>query len=233
MRKAIGKSDQFRALPRQCVYCGQPTADGREHVPPKAVFVRPFPPNLITVPCCSVCNGRWGKLDEEFRPWLSFTVGIDTDERLRFWRESALRGLTRNRRLKEEILDGFTRTLVRNPATNEWGHATLLDKAVYDSMIRRITRGLYFREYREILPERTAISISRRRHFNEMSEFMKYARRRDIGTQFAYAVLCADERPVDTLWMYIFHQRECALAATGALADDPVQERDLHDSSFW
>lgn len=47
-----------------CIYCGG-KADTRDHVPPKALLLEPWPPNLRTVPACSPCNSAWS-LDEQY-----------------------------------------------------------------------------------------------------------------------------------------------------------------------
>ncbi len=51
---------------RTCFYCSNP-ASGKDHVPARAIFRKPFPLslNLTTLPCCSNCNGEFGK-DEEY-----------------------------------------------------------------------------------------------------------------------------------------------------------------------
>ena len=47
-----------------CVYCGK-LASTRDHVPSRCLLERPFPKNLITVPCCQRCNRNFS-LDEEY-----------------------------------------------------------------------------------------------------------------------------------------------------------------------
>jgi hypothetical protein len=50
--------------PKICVYCGKqaPTSD---HVIPRCLLEKPFPPNLPTVPSCRPCNEAYSK-DEEY-----------------------------------------------------------------------------------------------------------------------------------------------------------------------
>lgn len=56
---------QAVALPRHlCVYCGA-VATTRDHVPPRSLLEKPFPPNLRTVPSCLGCN-RGASKDEEY-----------------------------------------------------------------------------------------------------------------------------------------------------------------------
>lgn len=60
-----------------CIYCGKREANERDHVPPKCFFVKPFPSDLITVPCCSQCNREYGKIDEYMRNIL---ISLETTE---------------------------------------------------------------------------------------------------------------------------------------------------------
>lgn len=49
-----------------CVYCGRTTDPTRDHVPPRAVFPKPRPKNLVTVPACRPCNSSAAADDEYF-----------------------------------------------------------------------------------------------------------------------------------------------------------------------
>lgn len=58
-----GPRNHRRAI-TTCIYCGR-TAETRDHVPPKALLLEPWPNNLRTVPSCSPCNVDWS-LDEQY-----------------------------------------------------------------------------------------------------------------------------------------------------------------------
>jgi len=47
-----------------CVYCGD-KAETREHCPPKAFLLKPYPTNLPTVPACTKCNNGFSS-DERY-----------------------------------------------------------------------------------------------------------------------------------------------------------------------
>jgi hypothetical protein len=61
-------------MTRTCVYCGH-SADTQDHVPPKLLYNKPYPKNLLTVPCCGSCNGAWSKDEQYFKIALSFLSG--------------------------------------------------------------------------------------------------------------------------------------------------------------
>ena len=48
----------------QCIYCGS-KATTRDHVPPRLLLTRPYPPNLLTVPSCKACNND-ASIDEQY-----------------------------------------------------------------------------------------------------------------------------------------------------------------------
>jgi hypothetical protein len=62
----------------ECVYCGEQRELTRDHVPPRCLFSKPRPSDLITVPCCAHCNGDFQKHDEYFR--IAITTGIDLEK---------------------------------------------------------------------------------------------------------------------------------------------------------
>src|ERR1700687_4752362 len=51
---------------RLCIYCGR-SAEDYDHVPPKCLFQRPSPSDLLTVPSRRVCNRKFSFDDEFFR----------------------------------------------------------------------------------------------------------------------------------------------------------------------
>lgn len=48
-----------------CVYCGEREGTTSDHVPPKALFPKPRPVDLVTVPCCESCRSGQS-LDDEY-----------------------------------------------------------------------------------------------------------------------------------------------------------------------
>jgi hypothetical protein len=52
-----------------CIYCGSPNAETRDHIPPRGFFPDRCPSdvNLVTVPCCEVCRVKDQSNDEFIR----------------------------------------------------------------------------------------------------------------------------------------------------------------------
>jgi hypothetical protein len=63
----------------ECVYCGRVGAITDDHIPPRNLFAKPRPSNLIKVPSCRECHGENKQVsqdDEYFR--LMLTLREDT-----------------------------------------------------------------------------------------------------------------------------------------------------------
>jgi hypothetical protein len=59
-------------IAKSCVYCGRIAAKPtRDHIPPKSLFNKPRPANLITVCACGCCNERFRKDEDYF--WLTLS----------------------------------------------------------------------------------------------------------------------------------------------------------------
>lgn len=89
--------------PKLCAICGYMVATTRDHVPPKAVFPRPLPIVMITVPACAGCNNGAAHQDERFRIYLGATTAYFHDEATRLWKEESIRTLQKNARLMREF----------------------------------------------------------------------------------------------------------------------------------
>jgi hypothetical protein len=62
----------------RCLYCGV-MATTRDHVPPRCLLEKPYPPNLKTISACSKCNKSFS-LDEEY--FLTVLAHIGTTHSL-------------------------------------------------------------------------------------------------------------------------------------------------------
>jgi len=54
----------------KCIYCNN-EANSHDHIPPKNIFSKPLPNDLITVPCCDICNASFSLDDEYFMATLT------------------------------------------------------------------------------------------------------------------------------------------------------------------
>ncbi len=177
----------------------------RDHIPPRSLFSKPRPKDLITVPSCYFCNKGASKYDEYFN--LVVKLGID---RNRFPNEYAdsldsTYNLARPKSLRfaRFLLQGYRPTL----------SLLELDRDRVGIVLRRIVRGLFYHEVGMRLPEFVpfrfvSISDEPRIAAGLSSEINVLAKGlKSIGGDvFRYAfVQCATPDPFVTAWLLSFY----------------------------
>lgn len=130
-----------------CIYCGQ-FADTKDHVPLKCLFEKPYPPNLLTVPSCQLCNQSFSK-DEEY--FINILSEIATNRTLRQKLEvggSIYNARIRRPKLGERIdrskTEGENKIIYITP---EFERLALI--------VEKISRGLYMIKYKKGSPVHT------------------------------------------------------------------------------
>ena len=86
-----------------CAICGQREGTTRDHVPPKAIFPKPRPNNLVTVPACPECNNGASDSDDLFKVYLSMQAAGNNEIARRLFQEKTVRTLQRNQSLLAAI----------------------------------------------------------------------------------------------------------------------------------
>lgn len=134
-----------------CIYCGEREARTKDHVTPKCFFPTPRPSNLITVPCCEVCNTKYGKDDERVRNILTSLATTEdhhaVKEQIAEKRDRSytrVKGISNFQDIVEsiEIVARYTHCgiyLGKAPAFN-------LDQPTMDRFVERIARALLYQE---------------------------------------------------------------------------------------
>jgi len=124
-----------------CYLCDA-IADTSDHVPPKGFYPKPYPPNLLTVPCCKKCNHSLSPLDEEMRVYLAAEEHANSAARLML--ESKV---FRPDSIKGRAFRTAARTLRDLPTAH--GTQSLMSPKTQDlfAFVDRITRGLICKYY--------------------------------------------------------------------------------------
>lgn len=196
----------MRVAEELCAVCGRP-ATSRDHVPPRCLFSGDRT-NLITVPACDDHNNRRSGLDEEFRLHISIDAGAVTPVTMALWK-TTLRGLDRNRRMKQELINSARHV----PETNLV--AVDVDASVFNVLIESITRSLYWWHWKRRLPLDCSIEVAKLQPDADLSIFLPRMVCRAVGeTQFLYAYAQLDQRPTVSQWFFVFHGRTIASACT-------------------
>lgn len=210
------KRRQFR---QPCAYCGsteKPLTD--DHVPPTALLLKGFSGRL-SVRSCDECNAGFGRdLDDRFAVFMAVAVGSRSTSRKRLWEERAQPILRAQKKRLSEFLASIEPVMIRGAGglPSFGGHAVSFDADLYRRMIGRITRGLYYRAYRRVLPDTVPIDVEMLGNLDFVDDtFLAHAKLFTIDEQFGARGARAEDSPDHSLWIYHFHGGMFTMATTG------------------
>ncbi len=131
-----------------CVLCGKNEATTKEHIPPKGIFLKPLPNNLITVPACNSCNNNSSEDDELFKMLLAISVGSSTESWKDLWKNAMRTFQHRGKgKLRNLIRSRVAKVSVHTPAGLYLGEAPTIKFQAKEikPVIKKITKGLFFK----------------------------------------------------------------------------------------
>jgi hypothetical protein len=131
-----------------CCYLCENPATTRDHVPPKSLFPKPRPNDLITVPCCAGCNTQYSRDEEHFRNNICMVV--DYQHAQQIW-ENTRRSYTRRPQIRAEILQRIKEIRV-GAATRPVLHFSVERT---NRVLVKIAKGLAFHHSGQRLPSET------------------------------------------------------------------------------
>jgi hypothetical protein len=143
-----------------CAICGERDGTTRDHVPPKAIFPKPRPNNLVTVPACLECNNGASDNDDLFKVFLSLQAAGNNEIARRLFQEKTVRTLKRNQSLLTIILEEAKELqIINNQGNIETRTGVLWDSAAHDAVMERTIRGLYFHHSGSPIPIDTNLAV--------------------------------------------------------------------------
>lgn len=218
-----------RDIIKVCAICGTNEATTSDHIPPKSIFPKPRPDNLITVPSCPECNNGASDLDEAFRLYLALHVGNVEDELTSAYFREALRTFKHNKKLQREVLSTARPVDFITPSGIYIGQGMkgLWNSKAHDAVITRTVRGLYFHHFGDVLPSDVQVSP---KWFNQPNEnflqSLSGLKKSVIGNnQVIYLYGRAEDHPIASIWYFEFYGKHWAGAHTGkdTLPNEPLQ----------
>ena len=155
-----------------CVFCGIEKATTKDHIPPKGIFVKPRPSNLITVPACVKCNGGSSGEDERFIVDLGIHVSNGGEAGKRLFAEQVMKTLRHNNELSRKVFDRIKPVDLTTPEGIIYGreHTGEWDKEPHMKIIEKTIRGLYYHHYKEILDANYSVDTH---FFDSLTEELK------------------------------------------------------------
>ena len=216
-------SDSSKVKTRQCAYCGEFKAQTRDHIPPKGLFPKPLPSDLITVPCCEECRAGGSQDDEYFRAVLLAADNLENDPRAQKQIDIVSRSLRNPKKI------GFGRMISRSLSeveiTTKAGiilgrkPAFKFDRERVNNVLGRIVRALFFREFSYPVPKDCPVA-TRLDQFGEFSNKLSSIGgfqpiRFAADNMFLYTFLRAVDNPNATFWLGTFFEQVSFAGYTG------------------
>jgi hypothetical protein len=203
---------------KPCIYCCSIENPTKDHIPPKNLFAKPRPNNLLTVPSCKSCNEGF-HLDDDYLQMIMQTY-IKTSEHTESLKikQKFIRSIHR----KESV--GFRQSILTNTSWIEinteggiyLGNALELnaDWSRIERVIKRIVKGLFYLKNGIILSSDYVLEVSpiSTRTKEDMAEVkqtllpLEMQNETIIGDNvFSYRVIFHEGNIHQTAWLLIFY----------------------------
>jgi hypothetical protein len=219
----------------ECAYCGRVTRLTEDHVPPKGLFGKPQPSDLIKVPSCFTCNMEASLDDEYFRTVIVLKDRAGSHPEAAMIRASVFRALAnvRKRGFARAILSQTRSVLLRTPAGLHVGRRLAFDVDLQrlDRVVARVTKGLFWYHEGRRLPDGMEVTTFSEDGLREVTT-AEISRMQEniIGPALSqpihsigrgalrYWYTHASDAPNVSVWIYEFHGdvRFLALTLPGA-----------------
>ena len=120
------------------------------------MFSRPYPSDLLTVPCCEICQPGWSNDDEYFRTLVLSCDNLQTDPRTKRVTASVLRSLTKpsKKGFAKMMGDSLTLAELFTPSGLFVGKrpAIKVDSDRIERVLLRVLKALFYNEFRVPVP---------------------------------------------------------------------------------
>ncbi len=231
------KTPVSRSKPRktgECIYCGRVRPITEDHVPPRNLFAKPRPSNLVKVPSCYEChseNKQVAQDDEYFRLMLTLREDTATHPDVKQILPTVLRSLARPDKagFTKSLLKSIKNVNVRSRSGLYLGRKGAFDVnlARLDNVARRITKGLFYHEKGYRLPDvYDAVAYSESGLQDATDDFKQELQTnifqplmanapQTIGNRvFSYRVAYSDTDANASAWLFVFYERVRFLCLT-------------------
>lgn len=203
-----------------CVLCGEANIEvTKEHVPPRSLFPKPRPKDLITVPACKNCNNSTSQFDNRYTILVTGKVTERGGEQriADFFNDKKLRGMGRDQHMRSKLINDSKQVDLVTPSGIfiEEGWAIPWDNVAEEIVTCKLVKGLYYHHYGEVLPQEVPI---KNMYFNSISKDMLEAIAPNIsigsvgGGDFVYATARLNEK---SIWLFQFYKKHWTGAVTG------------------
>lgn len=212
-----------------CAYCGSRDNLDSDHVPPKNLFLKPRPMNIITVPACPECHSGTSMDDEYFRVKLCLRSDASEHPKAKASWDSIFRSLNRKeaKGLRSSFFSDIRHIQLRTQTGLYIGSALAYDVDMnrIRRVVERTVRGLYFAESCKPLGLSNEVRINTYEEIpsDKLDEIKQTilmshtaVNSKVIGDNvFSYCFHIANENPVYSIWGMSFYAKVLFLCITG------------------
>jgi hypothetical protein len=224
MRQEYIESEMTVRRIGECVYCGKTRRLTDDHIPPKGLWNKPRPPDLITVPSCSSCNSGASRDDEYFKSMMVFKDKSGSHPEAVAVRPSVFRGLEMPKKIgfARSLVKGIRRVRVQTPARLHLGRRFVFDVDLtrLDRVVERITRGLYWHHRRSRIPDGFEVVVFSEDGLRDLDGPARERLRREFVTPVRNNPCYSVGRGVMRYWYASISQQPQALAWVYEFYDD-------------
>jgi hypothetical protein len=210
----------------ECAYCGARGIITSDHVPPKGIFSKPRPNDLITVPACRRCHSKTSMDDEYFRNVLFMRDDLGGHPDVERGRATVTRSLENP--CKIGMLRGLFKDIFLADVVTPGGIFIKKQWALRTDMVRvrgvvsRTMKGLFYHHKRYRLPEGYEARVCADDDFKKWPAREKslidpiLARKPlTIGNGvFSYGFGSVTADPNWTIWVFAFYERAAFVGMT-------------------
>lgn len=173
---AMGNKDKTEKV-GSCAFCGVFGRITNDHVPPKNLFHGHPDDELIKVPACDECNQGAKKDDEYFRAFLVAQAAVSDHPQAQKLNDHIRKKMDENERKGFEALM-FSQLQIMELVTPsgivlERQKVHYADYSRLQKILKKIVKGLYYREFGRILPSTLNIAVVDVKQIAEMEDFLR------------------------------------------------------------
>jgi hypothetical protein len=206
---------------KYCVYCGTSDPETNDHIPPRGLFAKPRPSNLISVPCCFKCNNNSSNDDEYFRNTLALKKEAYEHPDVQRILPTIFRGLSNPKQIKfkNAFLNAIEEIEVKTKTGIYLGKKGFyhVDKNRLCNVAERIVKGLYWKDSGKAIPSDWTIKsylieesiLSNKDAIEKIAKMFKDRAGRQIGDGvFRYWIAKHDKNEGEVWWLTFYHQTD-------------------------
>lgn len=175
----------------------------RDHVPPRWLFGKPAPSNLITAWCCLGCQAAYSKDEEYLRNNFAPLFPAGNSEKARQLWETAKRGIKRRDPVLHDFVSRLRWVTLGEGAAAERRLAVSFEAGRTHRVLRKIARGLLYHHTGQRDPAHESAHVSLQPDASpELQELIDKAQFGErVAESFAYVGGFAPTEPHLTIWV--------------------------------